>query len=89
MSEYKFFWMGLAKGIHGLGWLVADRWIDKVLEVKRVSERLMAVKVIVGRTVLNLISAYAPQAERHRPEKKNSSPYWGRLCRRQMMVNNC
>ena len=38
MGEYKFFWMGCAKGIHGVGLLVADRWIDKVLEVKRVTD---------------------------------------------------
>ena len=25
MGEYKFFWMGCAKGIHGVGLLVADR----------------------------------------------------------------
>ena len=41
---------------------MADRWIEKVLDVKRVSERLMVVRVIVGRSVLNLISVYAPQA---------------------------
>ena len=40
---------------------MADRWIEKVLDVKRVSERLMVVRVIVGRSVLNLISVYAPQ----------------------------
>ena len=32
--------------------------------MRRVSERLMVVRVIVGRTVLNLISAYVPQAGR-------------------------
>ena len=30
----------------------------------------MVVKVIAGRTVLNLISAYAPQAGRHMQEKE-------------------
>ena len=40
---------------------MADRWIEKVLDVKRVSERFMVVRVIVGRSVLNLISIYAPQ----------------------------
>ena len=53
------FWKGGEKGIHGVGILVADRWIGKVLDVKRVSERLMMVKVIVGRSVLNLLSVYA------------------------------
>ena len=69
LGEYKFFWMGCSRGIHGVGLLVAERWIEKVLEVRRVSERLMVVRVIVGRTVLNLISAYAPQAGRPLPEK--------------------
>ena len=50
------------QGIHGVGMLVADRWIEKVLDVKHVSERLMVVRVIVGRSVLNLISVYATQA---------------------------
>ena len=36
MGEYKFFWMGCAKGIHGVGLLVAEGWIEK--EVKCVSE---------------------------------------------------
>ena len=40
LGAYKLFWMGCKKGIHGVGMLVADRWIEKVLEVKRVSERL-------------------------------------------------
>ena len=62
MGAFKLFWMGCEKGIHGVGMLVADRWIEKVLDVKRVSERLMVVRVIVGRSVLNLISVYAPQA---------------------------
>ena len=79
LGEYKFLWMGCSKGIHGVGLLVADRWIEKVLEVRRVSERLMVVRVIVGRTVLNLISAYAPQAGRPRPEKEEFFTLLGKI----------
>ena len=68
LGEYKFFWMGSSRGIHGVGLLVAERWIEKVLEVRCV--RLMVVRVIVGRTVLNLISAFAPQAGRPMPKKE-------------------
>ena len=39
LGEYKFFWMGCERVIHGVGLLVADRWVEKVLDVKRVSER--------------------------------------------------
>ena len=62
--------MGCKKGIHSVGMLVADRWIEKVLDVKRVSERLMVVRVIVGRSVLNLISVYALQTGRSMLEKE-------------------
>ena len=55
MVAYKLFWMGSKKSFHGVRMLVADRWIEKVLDVKRVSERLLMVRVIVGRSVLNFI----------------------------------
>ena len=79
LGEYKFFWMGCSRGIHGVGLLVAERWIEKVLEVRHVSERLMVVRVIVGRTVLNLISAYAPQAGRPMPEKEEFFTLLGKI----------
>ena len=44
--------MGCRETIHGVGLLVADRWIEKVLEVKTASERFLVVRVIVGKFVL-------------------------------------
>ena len=46
---------------------------ESVLEVKRVSDRLMAVKLEVNRSVLNIISAYAPQVNNSMEEK---SDFW-------------
>ena len=46
-GPYKSFRMGCEKGIHGVGMWVPARWIEKVLDVKRVSERLMVMRVIV------------------------------------------
>jgi hypothetical protein len=70
MGAYKLFWVGYERGIHGVGVLVAEKWIEKVLDVKRVSERLMVVRVIVGRSVLNLISVYALQSGLSMREKE-------------------
>ena len=39
LGEYKIFWFGCAKGIHVVGLPVAERWIEEVLEVRRVSKR--------------------------------------------------
>ena len=60
-SRYKLFWPGNKKGTAGVGVFVAEKWIEKVFEVKRVSDRIILVKIIVGQRVLCLLSVYAPQ----------------------------
>ena len=67
---YKFFWVGCAEGVSGVGILVAERWVDNVIEVKRVNERVMILRVIVGKSVLNVVSVYAPQVGRPMAEKE-------------------
>ena len=62
--------MECEEGTARVGFLVAERWVQKVLEVKRVSARLMLLRVIVGKSVLNLVSVYAPQAGRSMEEKE-------------------
>jgi len=46
----------------GVGLLVEESWVEKVLEV-----RIMVVRV--GKSVLNLVLVYAPQVERTMVEK--------------------
>ena len=70
LGGYKFFWMGREEGYHGVRVLVAEEWIEKVLDVKRWSERIMVLRVVVGRSVVNLISVYAPQSGRGKEEKE-------------------
>ena len=60
-SRYKLFWSGNSKGTAGVGVFVAEKWIEKVFEVKRVSDRIILVKIIVGQRVLCFHSVYAPQ----------------------------
>jgi hypothetical protein len=43
----------------GVGILIAEKWIDKVVDVQRIDKTLMVVRVIVGRRLMSLISAYA------------------------------
>ena len=37
IGGYKIFWMGCQAGVSGVGVMVAERWIEKVLDVKRIS----------------------------------------------------
>jgi hypothetical protein len=69
-NRYKFFWMGCEEGVAGVGVLVQEKWIEKVIEVKRVSERIIVLRVTVGKCVLNVVSVYAPQVGRTMEEKE-------------------
>ena len=55
----------------GLGVMVAEKLVKNVLDVKRVNEEIMVVRVRVGNVILNLISVYAPQVVRKIKEKKS------------------
>ena len=56
---FKFFWKGCKEGTAGVGMMVAEKLVKNLLEVKRVIERIIVVRMRVGKAILNLISAYA------------------------------
>ena len=60
-SRYKFFWVGNDQGTNGVGVLLAEKWVDKVYDIKRVSDRIMLIKLLVGESILTVLSVYAPQ----------------------------
>ena len=60
----------------GVGLLVEESWVEKVMEVRRVSSRIMVVRVRVGKSVLNLVSVYAPQVGRTMVEKEEFLLCW-------------
>ena len=56
---------------NGIGIVVREELVESVLEVKRVSNRLMAMKLEVKGSILNIVSAYAPQVNNSMEEKKD------------------
>ncbi|XP_019253934.1 PREDICTED: uncharacterized protein LOC109232632 [Nicotiana attenuata] len=61
VDGYKLWLSGVVKGKNGVG-ILADRELrESVVEVRWVNDILMAIKVVVGGSTLNVISAYAPQ----------------------------
>jgi len=69
MSRYKFFWQGCKGGNAGVGLLISDRWMNRIIDVKRVNERIMCLKVLIGDKLVTSICAYAPQTGRSAEEK--------------------
>ena len=44
-----------------MGILVAKELVDFVVEVRRKSDRIMTIRVVVGSEILNMVSVCAPQ----------------------------
>ena len=56
------FWVGTDKGVGGAGILMAEKWVEVVFDVKRVSDRIMLIKLFIGESIVTILSVYAPQA---------------------------
>ncbi|XP_046978673.1 craniofacial development protein 2-like [Vanessa cardui] len=59
---YKLFYCGSDGKRNGVGIVLDSRLKECVVDVKRVNDRLIAIKLIVDGVTLNLISVYAPQS---------------------------
>jgi len=76
MSRYKFFWQGCKDSNAGVGLLISDRWINRIIDVKRVNERIMCLKVLIGDKLVTCICAYVPQTGRSAEEKDS---FWDQM----------
>ena len=56
---------------NGIGIVVREELVESVLEVKKVPDRLMAIKMEMKRLILNLVSVYAPQVNSSMEEKNH------------------
>ena len=56
--------------------VVREDLAESVLEVKRMLDRLMAVKLEVKGSILNIVSAYAPQVNNSMEEKNVFGKTW-------------
>ena len=68
---YKLFCNGADARKNGIGIVVRDELAESILEVKRVPDRLMAMNLEVKRSILNIVSAYAPQVNNSMEEKND------------------
>ena len=69
-------WSGGKSTDVGVGILIRSEWIDKVVSVTRVNERIIGVKLIIAGNLVNILSVYAPQVGRKEEEKDK---FWNEL----------
>ena len=68
-SVYKLFWIGKTIGTGGVGIFLAERWVENVVNMNRVNDRIIVVKILVGKIVICVVSAYATQRSLSDSEK--------------------
>src|SRR3989454_5910736 len=61
--------MGGTKGVSGVGVVVSPEWESNIVNMTRVSARIMMIQFTVGKSVLKVIACYAPQQGLEMPEK--------------------
>ena len=67
----KIFYNGADGRKNGIEIVLREKLAESILEVKRVSDRLMAMKLEVKRSILNIVSAYVPQVNNSLEEKND------------------
>ena len=51
--------------------MLAERWVDKVFEVQRISDRILQLKLVIGSAVFTFLAVYAPQVGLPEVEKEH------------------
>ncbi|XP_019263366.1 PREDICTED: craniofacial development protein 2-like [Nicotiana attenuata] len=62
MDGYKLWYSGVVRGKNEVGILVDRDLRESVVEVRRMHDRLMFIKLMIGECTFNVLSDYAPQA---------------------------
>jgi exonuclease III len=75
-NGYKFYWKGQKDAQGGVGILLKAELAKDVIEVKRLSARVIVVRLLISNGTLSVISAYAPQVGRPDEEK---AEFWRTL----------
>ena len=68
-AKYKLFGIGNSTGYGGVGIFIAEKWVDKVIDVKRVNDRIIVVKFLIGKRIVTAVSVYTPQCGLSEEEK--------------------
>ena len=60
-SKYKFYWCGDETGYGGVGLLLEEALVENVISVVRLSNRIMFIRIMIGKVIVRIFSVYAPQ----------------------------
>ena len=79
-KRFKLWWSGNEDKIGGVAILVREDLCVNVVEINRISDRVMVVVIIFGKRVVRIVCVYAPQCQRSMSEKEKFYEEMGRGC---------
>lgn len=71
VDVYKLWYSGGLRGKNGVGILVKKELKELVVDLRRMNNMLMAIKLVVGGLTLIVVSAYTPQAGLYEEVKRH------------------
>ena len=57
----RLYWCGNQKASGGVGIMLAKKWVDKVFEVQRITDRILMLKLIISKQIFTFVALYARQ----------------------------
>lgn len=75
-KNYKIFYYGTTQGQNGVGIIINKRYLQNIIDIKYVCDRIILVKLVIDNNIWNIISAYAPQVGLDQPTKE---AFWEEL----------
>ena len=75
-EKFKFWYSGGQDKVNGVGIMMKKELADSVFEIKRYDDRMMKIRMVVGKRIWNIFSIYAPQSGRPVQEKID---FWEKL----------
>ena len=58
---YELYYHGETHNRNGIGIMVSQKWRDNVLNINRITDRIMALQLIITKGNMNVLSVYTPQ----------------------------
>ena len=73
---YKLYYNGETNNRKEIGIIVSQKWRDNVLNTTRITDRLLALQLVVAKGKMNVLSVYTPQTGCTDEEK---NVFWRKL----------
>ena len=69
-KNFKIHYHGIENDRNGVGIILSTEFQKNIIDIRKVSDRLMSIKMVIGKEIWNIVSAYAPQTGCDATEKE-------------------